>query len=204
MNRTFFLWFSVAIIGYCLFPWYILEDGFFSFEWLFDGYPTDTDYAPAISLIWQGEKPWLALILPCLLLPIIGPLLRLNRRACGYLLLIAGGLGLLLLLGQGFAIGIRGWSFGWLNESFGELGDRQFGFGYGAMLTGLALLFYLTTGLATLGAVNGDRFVVGSVGLIVTMVTLFILFPVLNMLASAIQDNEGHYSLGIFLSLIHI
>lgn len=178
----------------------MLEEGLFSFEWLFDGYPLDTDYAPALFLILQDEKRWLAPIFLCLFLPVIALLFRLPRRSTGNLLLLAGGIGLVLLLGQGFAIGIRGWSFDWLNQTVGELGDRQFGFGYGAMLTGLALLFYLTTGLAARGAVNGDRFVVGSVGLVVAMVTLFILFPVLNMLASAIQDNEGNYSLNIFFA----
>lgn len=200
MNRTFFLWLCIGILGYCLSPWYVLEEGLFSFEWLFDGYPLDSDYAPALSLILQGEKPWLTPILICLLLPVSAPLLRLSGRTTSNLLLLCGGIGLLILLGQGFAIGIRGWSFDWLNQSLGELGDRQFGFGYGAMLSGLALLFYFTTGLAARGAINGDRFVVGSVGLIVAMVTLFILFPVLNMLASAIQDNDGNYSIAVFFS----
>lgn len=194
------LWIIVGITGYCLFPWYVLEEGLFSFEWLFDGYPFDTDYAPAAFLILQGEKLWLSPILLCLLLPLLTIVTRASRKLSGTLLIIAGALGLLLLLGQGFAIGIRGWQFEWLSASFGELGDRQFGFGYGAMLSGLALLFYLTTGLASRGAVNGDRFVVGSVGLVVAMVTLFILFPVLNMLSSAVQDNEGNFAISAFVS----
>lgn len=192
------MWIVVGLTGYCLFPWYVLEDGLFSFEWLFDGYPFDSDYAPAIFLIIQGEKPWLSPILLCLLLPLVTVFTRASRKSSGTILIVSGALGLLLLLGQGFAIGIRGWQFEWLTNLYGELGDRQFGFGYGAMLSGLALLFYLTTGLANRGAVNGDRFVVGSVGLVVAMVTLFILFPVLNMLSSAVQDNDGNFAISAF------
>ena len=50
INRTIILWLTVGLLGFCLFPWYMLEDGFWSFEWL-DGYPYDTDYAPALFLL---------------------------------------------------------------------------------------------------------------------------------------------------------
>ncbi|MEM7260157.1 MAG: hypothetical protein AAF404_22510, partial [Pseudomonadota bacterium] len=67
-SRAVWLWMAVGLLGYFVLPWYLLEDGFFSFEWLFDGYPIDSDYAPAVFLVAQGEKVWLApLILPLLL-----------------------------------------------------------------------------------------------------------------------------------------
>ena len=40
-------WIIAGWVGYLLIPWYGVEDGFFRFEWLFDGYPFDLDYAPA-------------------------------------------------------------------------------------------------------------------------------------------------------------
>ena len=192
------LWLLVGIIGFCVLPWYLLEDGFWSFEWLFDGYPFDTDYAPALFLIWQREKLWLLPILPLLLLPGVLLLFRCSAHTYARILCVAGGLGLAYLLAQGFLIGIRGWNLEWLTATFGKLGDRQFGFGYGAMFVAVALLFLLTTGIAIRGAINGDVFVVGSIGFVIALVGMFILYPVLNMLSSAVQDNEGIYSLGVF------
>jgi len=191
-------WLTIGAIGFCLLPWYMLEDGFWGFEWLFDGYPYDTDYAPALFLLMQGEKLWLAPLLPCLLLPLVLLVTRPSQITYIRILCLAGGLGLGFFLAQGFAIGIRGWNFTFLNTLLGELGDRQFGIGYGAMFVVLAFLFLLTTGIAIRGAVNGDIFVVGSIGFVIALVGMFILFPVLNMLSSAIQDNDGVYSLGVF------
>ena len=200
MNRTAAAWLIVGLIGFCALPWYVLDDGLWSFEWLFDGYPFDTDYAPALFLLLQGEKLWLAPIALFLLLPLIALGSGNRRDYVSTVLLIAGGLGLGYLLLQGFSIGIRGWNSELVAQTFGELGDRQFGFGYGAMLVGVSLLFYLTTGFAGKGAVKGDVFIVGAIGFVIAMVGMFILLPVLNMLSSAIQDNDGNYSIGVFFS----
>ena len=71
---------------------------------------------------------------------------------------------------RGFAIGIDGWEYGFLESWFGPLETRQFGMGYGALLVAASFLFLLAQGLAARGAVNGDSFVVGSIGLIVAVV----------------------------------
>ena len=115
------------------------------------------------------------------------------------LLIVAGVAGLTYLFAQGFAIGIRGWNAPWLGNLFGELSDRQFGFGYGAMLLSCTFLFYLTTGIAARGFINGDVFVVGAIGFVIAIVTVFIFFPISQMLASALQDNDGVYSLTVFV-----
>ncbi len=200
MSRTVALWVTVGLLGFCVLPWYVLEDGLWSFEWLRDGYPFDLDYAPGLFLLLQGEKLWLAPIPFFLLLPIL--ILNASKRnpLFNWILCIAGGLGLFYLLAQGFSIGIRGWNAEIFTQTFGDLGDRQFGFGYGAMLVGAAFLFFLTTGIAARGVVNGDVFVVGSIGFVIGLVSLFILYPVLNMLSSALQDNDGAYSFSLFLS----
>ena len=44
-------WIVAGWVGFCILPWYGVEDGFFAFEWLIDGYPFDEDYAPAAFLI---------------------------------------------------------------------------------------------------------------------------------------------------------
>lgn len=204
INRTVAIWLVVGLAGFCVLPWYMLEDGLWSFEWLFDGYPWDSDYAPALFLVLQAEKLWLAPLLLFVALPLLVVVFKNQSvdatRRLSSLLCFAGGSGLAYLLLQGFAIGLHGWNADLLTQLFGDLGDRQFGFGYGAILVALSLLFFLTTGIAARGAINGDAFIVGAVGFVVALVGLFLLLPVLNMLSSALQDNDGAYSFGIFLS----
>lgn len=201
MNKSTGLWLIIGLIGYCILPWYVLEDGFWGWEWLIDGYPFDTDYAPALFLFLQGEKLWLSPVVIFLLLPLVGRLPSANaspNRQANFLL-IAGIAGLCWLAIQGYGIGLRGWNYEALTQLFGPLDDRQFGMGFGALFVTGAFLFYLTTGVAGRGAVNGDVFVVGAIGFVIALVTVFIFFPIVQMLSSALRDNEGVYSLGIFV-----
>ncbi|MBX3529041.1 MAG: iron ABC transporter permease [Rhizobiaceae bacterium] len=178
-----------------------MDRNFFTFGWLLDGYPFKRSVAPALFLNLQGEKLWLAPIGALLLLP---PLLLLRRGKSepffSRLLLWVGLVGGAWFLLQGFGIGLRGFQWQWASAIFGELDDRQFGMGYGAMLTGCAFLFFFTLGLAARGAVGGDEFVVGSIGFIVAVVGIFIFMPIVQMLLSAIVTQDGEYSLAVFFS----
>ena len=116
----------------------------------------------------------------------------------GRLLVVIGALGLAWLLIQGFGIGLRGWRYPWLTELFGKLDGRQFGMGYGALLTGLAFLFLMTLGIAARGAVGGDVFVVGSIGFVIATITLFVFMPIVQMLVNALITEQGGYSLAAF------
>ncbi len=201
LDRAVSLWLAVLWASLLVLPWYTLEDGFFSFEWL-DGYPFDSDYAPALFLVAQGEKLWLLPVFLIALLPfaVHG---RIKTDPVYSRILIAAGLGGLAWMAlQGFCIGIRGWQSETLEAWFGPLSDRQFGFGYGAMLVCFAFLFLLTHGLAARGAVNGDSFVVGSIGLVVAIVGIFIFYPIIRMLSWAMRTNDGVYSLGVFIEKI--
>ncbi|MBU1295029.1 MAG: iron ABC transporter permease, partial [Gammaproteobacteria bacterium] len=185
MKHSFIPWLLLGWIGFLLMPWYLLEDGFWSFVWLTDGYPTDLYYAPAILQGILGDKLWL---LP-LALPLIAPLrlISLTKSDPRYsrYLIYSGAFGLIYMMGQGFTIGVSGWQFAGLESLFGELEYQQYGFGYGAMLCGLSFLILLTTGLAATGFLKGDVFVTGSIGLIVALVGLFVFFPVSQVLISA-------------------
>jgi iron(III) transport system permease protein len=198
LHPTVLLWTTVGLVGFCLLPWYAVDGGFWSFAWLLEGWPLDDDVAPALFLVLQGEKPWLA----PMGLVLLGPLLTWRRDkpdpVFGRLLAVAGALGLAWLLAQGFAIGLRGWRYEWLEALFGELDGRQFGMGYGALLVALAFLFLLTLGLAARGAVGGDVFVVGAIGFVIATVTLFVFMPIVQMLLNALVTDEGGYSLGAF------
>ncbi len=184
--------------GFTILPWYGVEDGFFTFQWLFDGYPFDPDYAPAAFLLAQGEKLWLAPMAPAL----IAPLLVLARPKTDPLharvLVLSGAFGFAWLLAQGFGIGIRGFNFSWLTALFGDLGDRQFGMGYGALITASAFLFIFTQGIAARGAVNGDVFVTGAIAGVIAIVAIFVFFPIAKMLVAAFVTEEGGYSVSVF------
>ncbi|MXW87033.1 MAG: iron ABC transporter permease, partial [Boseongicola sp. SB0667_bin_21] len=97
-------WIVAGWVGFVLCPWYGVEDGFFSFEWLVDGYPFEEDYSPAAFLIGQGEKLWLA----PLLIPLLLPFLALGREKSDptyfRILTVAGALGFGWLIIQGFSI----------------------------------------------------------------------------------------------------
>ncbi len=192
-------WMLAGWVGYLILPWYGIER-FYEFDWLTDGYPLDTDYAPAAFLIGQGEKLWLAPMLPALL----APLAVLGRRKTDPLfarvLIVAGAGGFAWLIAQGFGVGLRGWGFSWLEALFGPLGDRQFGMGYGAMLVASSFLFLFTQGIAARGAVNGDVFVVSAIGGVITVVSIFVFFPIVRMLISAFVTQDGGYSVAVFLS----
>ena len=193
-------WIVAGWVGYLVLPWYMVDGGLWSFEWLMDGYPFDDDYAPAAFLIGQGEKLWLA----PLLIPLALPLLVIGRPKSDPLyakvLILAGTLGFGWLIAQGFSVGIRGFNFEWLKAIFGEPKIRQFGMGYGAMICASAFLFLLTQGIAARGAVNGDVFVVSAIGGVITIVTAFVFFPIAKMLFSAFVTEDGAYSLTVFVS----
>ncbi|MCP4494422.1 MAG: iron ABC transporter permease [Gammaproteobacteria bacterium] len=186
--------------GFLVLPWYVIEDGFWGLDWVLDGYPFDTDYAPAIIQIFSGDKIWLAPLLLFLLAPLATRGRAKSDPVYSNILIYFGLGGLIYLLAQGFAIGISGWEFTSLEAAFGSMDDRQLGLGYGAMFVALSFLFALTQGIAARGAVNGDVFVVSSIGLVIAIVTAFVFFPVLQILTSALRDNEGVYSLTIFLT----
>jgi iron(III) transport system permease protein len=189
---------AVGCVGFAVLPWYAVDGGFFSFGWLFDGWPLADGPAPALALVLQGEKPWLAPLGVLLLLPLLTAGRDKTDPAFGRLLVLIGAAGLGWFLFQGFAIGLRGWSFDWLEALAGPLDARQFGMGYGALLTGSAFLFLLTLGIAARGAIGGDVFVVGAIGFVVAAVSLFVFLPIAQMLANALVTEDGGYSLAAF------
>lgn len=191
-------WIIAGWAGFCLLPWYGVE-GFWSFGWLADGWPLAADQAPAVVLLAQGQKLWLAPMLPAL----AAPLLVLRRRktdpAFARVLILAGGFGFAWLVAQGLGIGLRGFTADWLTSLFGPLDDRQFGMGYGALVTATAFLFLFTQGIAARGAINGDVFVVSAIGGVIAVVTVFVFFPIARMLQNAFLTRDGSYSvLGFF------
>ena len=182
----------VGWAGFAVLPWYAVEAASSPSAWLFDGYPLDEDAAPALFLVAQGPKPGWRRSAFFLLLPLLAWGRQKSDPFFGRLLLFVGAAGLLWLLMQGFGIGLRGWRYAWLTELFGTLDDRQFGMGYGALLTAAAFLFLFTLGIAARGAIGGDVFVVGAIGFVIAVVSLFVFMPILQMLAERPGDRGRH------------
>jgi iron(III) transport system permease protein len=173
-------------------PWYAQNDGFFGLEWLNAEFLADRDLAPAlVQGVWHG-RIWL---LP-LLVPLAMPLLALRpgqtpaQRARW--LILAGLFGLAWLAIQGIAVNHRG-PAAWAAPLV-PARSRQYGIGAGAVLVATSFLFTLTNGLAARGAVKGDRFVAGSIGLVIAVVALFVFLPVGMVLTGALRDGEGAFA----------
>ncbi len=201
MNKFVALWLAVGLIGFFVLPWYTTDDSFWSFAWLIDGWPLDSDYAPAIVQIFAHGKIWLAplVVFFAAVLPVLRGSPSDRRFAATLTFAGAGGLAFLIL--QGFTIGIGGWEYASLEALFGPV-ERQFGMGAGAVLVAAAFLFLLTQGFAARGYVGGDLFVAGSIGLIIALITAFVFFPVSRILISAFQDNDGVYAFSLFAEKI--
>ncbi len=184
--------------GFALVPWYVADGGFWTFEWLGDGGPFSAEAGSGLFLSLLHGRPWLAPVMVLLLLPLSVVTRPKSDPLFGRVLVAVGAVGFAYVIGQGFTIGIDGWEFPGLEALFGPTELRQDGMGYGALLVLAAFLFLMTIGIAARGAIHGDSFVVGSIGLVVAVVAVFIFFPVFRILISALQDNDGAYSYTVF------
>jgi iron(III) transport system permease protein len=181
-------WVLLAFASVLLLPWYKIESGFFSFDWL--SHPAEA--MPAAALSFAG-RPWLA---PLLLAPIAAAALVAARRTRG--LGLVGALGLGWLIAEGFAIIHSGWGYAWLAALAGTKGPMQPGLGWGATFYCVAMLMLVAADLAEHGWCKGDRFVVGALLGVIAAMLLFVAYPLVSILLSAIKDNEGHVALGLF------
>ncbi|MBO6890300.1 MAG: iron ABC transporter permease [Roseibium sp.] len=197
MKRTLTLWVVTGILGFCIFPWYMTDSGFWSSQTLRD--PLVMDSASGLVSIFYHDRWWL--FLP--LLSLIGVLLVqcLPLRPVLEARLIAGlaifALSFCAL--QGLVISRSGPSvFPWL---WGEAASSgQPGMGIGAGLFALSALFVLTSSVSHMGRGRGDAFVTGMIGLIVSLVVVFVFYPVLHILVQALQLPGGGYAFSVFAS----
>lgn len=196
-DRPLVAWFAVGCAGIAILPWYALADSIFSSGWLVRGFTGEN--APLWWQAWAHGRAWLwpvaALLVACIAWP---PRAGGSRRRQANALIVFAAAGFVFTLGQGFAIGPRGWSVDAAAAWFGPITTGQPGMGTGAAmaLASFAMLFSL--GLARRGAFKGDGFVAGSVVSVTLAVALFTFFPVVRILASAFEDTAGAWSAGAF------
>ncbi|WP_246670998.1 MULTISPECIES: iron ABC transporter permease [unclassified Mesorhizobium] len=181
-------WLALAWASFIVLPWYKVEGGLLSFDWL----ARPAEAAPAILLSLNGQLWLLPLILPLLL----ASWLVARRNLPG--LAVAGAAGLAWLVIEGFSIIHSGWGFAWLGHLASTPGPVQPGLGWGAVLYALAMLMFIAEALAARGWCKGDRFVVGSLLIVIASLILFVAYPLLSILASAIEDNDGNIVPALF------
>ena len=166
-------------------PWYGVEGGVAG--WL----RAPGRVEPALLAMAHGRL-WLA----PLALAVIAAAAAI-RFSAARLLTASALAGLIWLLLEAFAIGARGWRWGWLTELAGP-GPAQDALGWGALLYAVAMLVLLANGLARQGWCRGDPFIVASILLVCSATLVFVGYPVCCVLVSAFQDDSGHLALGEF------
>lgn len=125
-----------------------------------------------------------------------------GTQARGWWLCAGAGFGLLWVLLQGFAIGLRGVQWPWLAgaASFGlaeaaqAMQSGQAGLGWGGILLLLCFLLLFSQGVAALGKFRGDGFLAGSVWGVGGLVVLFVFYPVVRSLLRAFTDESGQWN----------
>ena len=178
MSRATLGWIVLGWVGFALLPWYGFERS---------AAPTLADYFVSGSALVHGFRGawWLLPIARAARAWPWLPVVRPTADAKGTLARRSGRSRPRLIVAQGFAIGLNGWTLDILHALFGEPGPRQAGMGYGAALTATAFLILLCHGLPARGWCRGDAFVVSSIGAVVALIVVFVFFPVSTILASA-------------------
>jgi iron(III) transport system permease protein len=185
-------WLLLGALAFALTPWYFQSD-----KTLLQSLPgvfNAEDTASGLMQMLRFGKPWLAVALVGLVMSAVAWRMPAGRTQ-GRWLISGGAIGAAGLLSSGFAIGAKGWSFEWLNATFGALASHQFGIGLGGMATLLSLLMLMGAGLARIGWFRGDVFVACAVVLCGALLALFVALPVVEALAGAFFDEAGKPSI---------
>jgi iron(III) transport system permease protein len=186
-NRRLDALFLAALISFALLPWYRLRGGFFTLDWVGD-YLSDDRTWPGLA---QLGHPWLWPV-PVLFVISAGLRFTLSPSRRGGWLAALGAVGIAWMMIQGLSVGLRGWNWSAL-EVLGEVAGQQ-AFGAGAVGVLLCFAAMIAFGLAERGALKGDAFVLGSITLLILLVTLFVFYPLLSMFTGAFQDYDGSFT----------
>ncbi|HEX5305772.1 MAG TPA: iron ABC transporter permease, partial [Dyella sp.] len=176
MSRRLTFWLLVGWAGLLALPWY----------------GADVGVSPAPALF--AGRSWLWPLALALLLGIAAAVRRSPRG-----LVAAGAAGLAWLGVEAFLITHHGWALAGLTALAGAA-PTQPALGWGAVAYALACLALLADGLAQRGACGGDVFVTGVLLLTVGLIALFVGYPVLCVLSSAVRDNDGSFAPWLFVT----
>lgn len=198
-NAPLWAWTALGVLAWLLLPWYALQDanGLLAAGQAWGEQPGANGLLQATAY----GRPWLLGGLLGLLAGAVATTMQPGRRQ-GAVLLAGCGAGAVALLASGFAIGAKGWSFGWLESAFGPLEVQQFGMGWGAALAVTALVVLAAFGIARRGFFRGDLFIAAAVVASGSLMALFILYPVLKTLTGAFVSEDGQPGLAAFADRI--
>lgn len=190
-NKALWWWLAAGLLAYLALPWYAIQDanGLLMIPAVLSG----AEAGNGLMQATRFGRPWLAVGLVGLLVAALGALLPAGRRQ-GLVLVLGGGVAALVLLASGFLIGARGWAFESMTVSFGALGARQPGIGWGGFVALTAMMMLSAFGIARRGYFRGDLFVAAAVVGCGSLLALFIVFPVLKALSAAFFTEGGVFA----------
>jgi iron(III) transport system permease protein len=178
-----------------LLPWTATRESFFAFDWIAD---LGTTNGSAIAQAVHGKIWLIPLILP--LLAILKDSVRKTSAQRPSSWLLYGSLGVLAWLALiAFSINLRGWTWSIPAELFGDLPSRNPGLGAGAWMLGLAATMLFCCGLARRGAFAGDTHPACAVGLVSSILALFVAYPLVRIGISAFETPKKVLAPALFL-----
>ncbi|NDD02050.1 MAG: iron ABC transporter permease, partial [Betaproteobacteria bacterium] len=194
-QRALALWALLGLLSFGFLPWYFLQQG--SLAAAMPSVWAGPETASALMQAVQHGRPWLWFGLAGLFICWVGLITPVggHPKRQGVFLVCGALLGLLGITLSGFAIGAVGWSFEFLEQSFGPIPQGQYGMGWGAAGVLLSLTILLGAGLARWGYCRGDVFIASAVTLCVMLLALFVVYPVCRSLASAFYSEANELSL---------
>lgn len=177
-------WLALLTLAVLILPWHrALPEG------------SESVWPTALMLAAEGRS-WL---LPLAMSPfLLGAVLWRRGAASNAFLGLVGAL-LVLLIAQGFAIGLHGAEVAWLTALIPAAAAGQTGLGWGGFLAAITLLGLLAHGMALNGFCRGDRFSAGAVVFIVALLSLFVFFPILKLALAAFTGPDGEIAFGPFV-----
>lgn len=183
MQRALVVTATSGLVGFCLFPWFGVEYGLFQPDWIEAGGLQSQAGAPAISQLFLQNRLILALPLMALVLGLLsafdGCFLQARRR----LVLSSLVVGILAVAAPPFAGRWTGLDI--------LASSNESALGYGALITCVGLCFCTVIVWSKAGPGNRDAFTIGSIGLVLVLVGLFVFYPILHVLGQAIVPSEG-------------
>ena len=187
MKKTVLIWLALGLASFVMLPWHMTDDGLLDPAWVTDGVAA-TGLFSTFAGQWWLAPAGLALVVALILQFTIAEPVRRARLTLG-----TAFAGLFFIALQGLVI-VRAGPRIFESILTGDVAlAGQAGMGAGAGICALALLFTATVSLSQSGKGQGDAFVVGTIGLIIALVGIFVFFPVVHILVRAFEV-EGGYS----------
>ncbi len=171
---------ALGLAGYVLLPWFGVEYGIFERDWIEAGGLLSAAGAPGLLQPLLFDRLYLLLpgiILLALLIFSLVPNPRPAHRR----------LALGLAIGSLVATAVPGFVARWAGLDLPALGFVREPLGYGATFVLAGTFFSATTLWSRLGGGNRDAFVVGSIAFIVALIGIFVFYPLLHVLGSALS-----------------